>query len=159
MTSGKAGASGLPAIARLAAGDLRSGTGYRHFRESATMRSWDPSRRHASADRGRYRSTAPARVEFGVADAALSFGFYSMANWCNARLVVAGRTADVVRFRRFAHARPDGRILRCAPRIRESWPGLRIWAAEARAAQAARPTRWPIGPVESVWRCAGLKLR
>ena len=30
-----------------------------------------------------------------------------MANWCNARLIVAGRTADVVRFRRVARARPS----------------------------------------------------
>ena len=30
-----------------------------------------------------------------------------MANWCNARLVVAGRTAEVARFRRFAHMRPS----------------------------------------------------
>ena len=30
-----------------------------------------------------------------------------MATWCNARLVIAGRTADVARFRRRAHARPS----------------------------------------------------
>ena len=30
-----------------------------------------------------------------------------MATWCNARLVVAGRTADVARLRRLAQARPS----------------------------------------------------
>jgi hypothetical protein len=30
-----------------------------------------------------------------------------MGTWCNARLVVAGRTADVARFRRLAHTRPS----------------------------------------------------
>ena len=30
-----------------------------------------------------------------------------MADWCNARLIVAGRTADVTRFRRLAHTQPS----------------------------------------------------
>ena len=47
------------------------------------------------------------RPHVAKANAAPSFGFYSMSNWCNARLVVAGGTAAVARFRRFAHMRPS----------------------------------------------------
>jgi hypothetical protein len=55
-----------------------------------------------------------------------------MATWCNARLVVAGRTADVTLFRRLAHTRPSSVF----------WPDMLV--GEAQELFSERATR--LGP-------------